>query len=46
MAFSAPIFRGGNNAGDGGRLPISKILMWAAVAVIAIVVISVAGCGI
>ncbi len=46
MAFSTPIFRGGNNAGDGGRLPIGRIAMWAAVAVIAIVVISVAGCGI
>jgi regulator of protease activity HflC (stomatin/prohibitin superfamily) len=46
MAFSAPIFRGGNNSGDGGRLPIGRIAMWAAVAVIAIVVVSVAGCGI
>jgi regulator of protease activity HflC (stomatin/prohibitin superfamily) len=46
MAFSAPIFRGGNNAGDGGRLPIGRIAMWAAVAVVAIVVVSVAGCGI
>ena len=47
MAFSAPIFRGGNNnAGDGGKLPIGRILMWLAVAAIAIVVVSVAGCGI
>ncbi len=46
MAFSAPIFRGGNNSGDGGRVPIGRIAMWAAVAVIAIVVVSVAGCGI
>jgi prohibitin 2 len=46
MAFSAPIFRGGNNSGDGGRLPIGRIAMWAGVAVIAIVVVSVAGCGI
>jgi prohibitin 2 len=46
MAFSAPIFRGGNNSGDGGRLPIGRIAMWAAVVVIAIVVVSVAGCGI
>jgi prohibitin 2 len=46
MAFSAPIFRGGNNSGDGGRLPIGRIAMWAGVAVISIVVVSVAGCGI
>ncbi len=46
MAFSAPIFRGGNNSGDGGRLPIGRIAMWAAVVIIAIVVVSVAGCGI
>jgi len=47
MAFSAPIFRGGNSAGDGGgRIPIGRIAMWVAVAVIAIVVVSVAGCGI
>jgi len=47
MAFSAPIFRGGNSSGDGGgRIPIGRIAMWVAVAVIAIVVVSVAGCGI
>jgi prohibitin 2 len=47
MAFSAPIFRGGNNSGDGGgRIPIGRILMWVVVAVIAVVAVSVAGCGI
>ena len=47
MAFSAPIFRGGNNSGDGGgRIPIGRILMWVAVAIIAVVAVSVAGCGI
>jgi prohibitin 2 len=47
MAFSAPIFRGGSNSGDGGgRIPIGRILMWVVVAAIAIVAVSVAGCGI
>jgi regulator of protease activity HflC (stomatin/prohibitin superfamily) len=49
MAFTAPIFRGpgGGSSGNGGfRPPIAKIAMWIVVAVIAIVVMSVAGCGI
>jgi regulator of protease activity HflC (stomatin/prohibitin superfamily) len=47
MAFSAPIFRGGNNSGEGGgRIPVGRILMWVVVAVIAVVVVSIAGCGI
>ena len=43
MAFTAPVFRGpGGGSGDHRpELPIRKILMWAA-----IVVVSVAGCGI
>ncbi|HKU91149.1 MAG TPA: prohibitin family protein [Steroidobacteraceae bacterium] len=47
MAFNTPIFRGNNNSGDGGgRIPIGRIAMWLVVAVIAVVVVSVAGCGI
>jgi regulator of protease activity HflC (stomatin/prohibitin superfamily) len=49
MAFTAPIFRGpGGGSSDGGgfKLPIGRIVMWLAVAVVAIVVVSVAGCGI
>ena len=49
MAFTAPIFRGpggGSSANGGFRPPIAKIAMWIAVAIIAIVVLSVAGCGI
>ncbi len=47
MAFNNPILRGVTGAGDGGaRLPIKNILMWLVIAVIAIVVLSVAGCGI
>jgi regulator of protease activity HflC (stomatin/prohibitin superfamily) len=47
MAFSAPIFRGGGNSSDGGgRIPIGRILMWVVVAGVAVVAVSVAGCGI
>jgi prohibitin 2 len=48
MAFTAPIFRGpgGGSGNDGFKLPIGRMLMWLAVAIIAIVVVSVAGCGI
>jgi regulator of protease activity HflC (stomatin/prohibitin superfamily) len=47
MASGSPVFRGGNNSGDGGgRVPLGRIAMWLAVAVIAVVVVSVAGCGI
>jgi regulator of protease activity HflC (stomatin/prohibitin superfamily) len=49
MAFTAPIFRGpggGSNSSGGARLPIGRIVMWAAIVIIAIVVVSIAGCGI
>jgi regulator of protease activity HflC (stomatin/prohibitin superfamily) len=47
MAFNTPVFRGPGNSGNGGTiLPIRKIITWAAVAIVAIVVVSVAGCGI
>jgi len=47
MAIISPIFRGGAaNGGGGGSIPIRKTIMWVIVAIIAIGVVSVAGCGI
>src|SRR5688572_31821192 len=47
MTFTNNVFRGPGNAGSGGvDLPIRKILMWAVIVAIAIIVVSVAGCGI
>src|SRR6185503_8636415 len=47
MAFSNSILRNvGGGGGDGPRLPIGRIAMWLGIALIAIVVVSVAGCGI
>jgi prohibitin 2 len=47
MALSStPIFRGANSGGPREPLPIKRILLWAAIAILAIIVVSVAGCGI
>jgi prohibitin 2 len=49
MAFATPIFRGNNNnssGGGGGGLPIRTIAIWAGIAILALVVLSFAGCGI
>ena len=48
MALSNPIFRGPGNGGSGGmpQIPVKRILMWIAIAVILLIVVSVAGCGI
>jgi prohibitin 2 len=50
MALSNPIFRGGGAGNGGGAghpdFPIRKILTWVVIAIVAIVVLSVAGCGI
>ena len=47
MAFTNNVFRGPGNTGVGGvDLPIRKILLWAVLVIIAIIVVSVAGCGI
>jgi prohibitin 2 len=47
MAFNTPVFRGPGNSGNGPvNIPIRKLITWAAVAIVAIVVVSVAGCGI
>jgi regulator of protease activity HflC (stomatin/prohibitin superfamily) len=46
MAFGSPILRN-VGGGDGPlKLPIGRILMWIVIAIVAIVVVSVAGCGI
>jgi regulator of protease activity HflC (stomatin/prohibitin superfamily) len=48
MAIISPIFRGGvaNGGGGGGSIPVRKIILWVIVAIIAVAVVSVAGCGI
>jgi regulator of protease activity HflC (stomatin/prohibitin superfamily) len=49
MAQISSIFRGGNNGGGGGDrpdLPVKRVITWLAIIVIAIIVLSVAGCGI
>ncbi len=47
MAFNNPVFRNGGNSNDNRmQLPPGRVLAWLAIAAIAIVVVSVAGCGI
>ncbi len=47
MASSNPIFRSaGGGSGGPIDIPIKRILMWAAIAVVLVIVVSVAGCGI
>jgi prohibitin 2 len=48
MAQISSIFRGGNGGGGGDRpdQPVKKILTWLAIIVVAVIVLSVAGCGI
>jgi regulator of protease activity HflC (stomatin/prohibitin superfamily) len=46
MALTSPIFRGPNNSDGRGRPPIRTIAMWVGIAILAIVVLSFAGCGI
>jgi regulator of protease activity HflC (stomatin/prohibitin superfamily) len=49
MAQISSIFRGGNGGSGGGDrsdLPVKRIITWLAIIVIAIIVLSVAGCGI
>jgi len=48
MALSNPIFRSAGNGGPGGmpQIPIKRILLWIAIAIVLLVVVSVAGCGI
>lgn len=46
MASSNPIFRSVGSGGNGPDIPVKRILVWIVVAIIAIVIVSVAGCGI
>jgi prohibitin 2 len=47
MALSNPIFRNTGNGGPGiPSIPVKRILMWVAIAIVLVVVVSVAGCGI
>jgi prohibitin 2 len=47
MALTSPIFRGPNNNNDGrGGPPLRAIATWVGIAIVAIVVLSFAGCGI
>jgi regulator of protease activity HflC (stomatin/prohibitin superfamily) len=46
MAFNTPVFRGSGNSDGGARIPIKNIIMWVVLAIVLIVVLSVAGCGI
>lgn len=48
MASISPIFRGGsgNGTGAGGGVPLRSIVTWVGIAIVALVVLSFAGCGI
>ena len=46
MAFGSPILRNVGGGNGSVKLPIGNILMWLAIAIIAILVVSIAGCGI
>jgi regulator of protease activity HflC (stomatin/prohibitin superfamily) len=46
MGFTTPILRGVGGSGDGPPLPVRKVIMWILIAIVAIGVLSVAGCGI
>jgi regulator of protease activity HflC (stomatin/prohibitin superfamily) len=49
MAFNSPVFRGGSGPGNGegrGALPVRTIATWVGIAILAIVLLSFAGCGI
>jgi hypothetical protein len=47
MALSNPIFRSAGNGGSSGPdIPVKRILMWALIAIVVLIVGSIAGCGI
>lgn len=45
MASNAPVFRG-RNSGGGDGVPVRSIVTWIIIAILAVVVLSFAGCGI
>ena len=48
MAFTSSVFRSGAPSGNGGGpgIPVRTIITWAGIALVAIIVLSFAGCGI
>jgi prohibitin 2 len=48
MALSNPIFRSAGNGGSGGptSIPVKRILLWVAIGIVLLIVVSVVGCGI
>ena len=46
MALNNPILRSVGGGGDGPKLPIRNIVMWLVIIVIAVAVVTIAGCGI
>ncbi len=46
MAFGSPILRNVGGGNGSVKLPIGNILMWLAITIVAILVVSIAGCGI
>jgi prohibitin 2 len=46
MALNNPIFRAPGNSGGGVDFPVRKVAAWIGIAIVAIVVLSIAGCGI
>jgi prohibitin 2 len=46
MAFTSPVFRGPGNADGRGGPPLRSIITWVGIVILAVVVLSFAGCGI
>jgi prohibitin 2 len=47
MAFNTPVFRSAGGNGDGrAEFPVKRAVTWLAIVIVAIVIVSVAGCGI
>ena len=46
MALTSPVFRGPGNSDGRGGPPLRSIIIWVGIAILAVVVLSFAGCGI
>ena len=46
MAFNTPVFRGAGNGDGRAPLPIKRVLLWAAIGIALLVIVSVTSCGI